>query len=142
MERSDQVMAALNGARALGVGLSLDDFGTGYASLSYLRAFPFSKIKIDQSFVRELRQSEDARAIVRAIIGLGQSLGLAVLAEGIEHEEGAGELKAMGCKEGQGFLFGRAQPSAHWFPELAEVERGKLKEDLMESATRILRRVS
>lgn len=116
MERNEQVMSALNGARALGVGLSLDDFGTGYASLSYLRAFPFSKIKIDQSFVRELRQSEDARAIVRAIIGLGQSLGLCVLAEGIEHEEIAEDLKGMGCKEGQGFLFGRAQPSEYWFP--------------------------
>jgi predicted signal transduction protein with EAL and GGDEF domain len=117
MERNEQVMSALNGARALGVGLSLDDFGTGYASLSYLRAFPFSKIKIDQSFVRDLRQSEDARAIVRAIIALGQSLGLVVLAEGIEHDDVATELKAMGCKEGQGFLFGKAQPSGHWFPE-------------------------
>ncbi len=123
MERNEQVMAALNGARALGVGLSLDDFGTGYASLSYLRAFPFSKIKIDQSFVRDLRQSDDARAIVRAIIALGQSLGLAVLAEGIEHEEIAAELQTMGCKEGQGFLFGKAMPSAHWFPESAALRR-------------------
>ena len=117
MERSERVLSALNGARALGVGVSLDDFGTGYSSLSYLRAFPFSKIKIDQSFIRELRQSEDAQAIVRAILGLGESLGLAVLAEGVETEEDAVYLRQMGCKEAQGFLFGRAQPASHWFPK-------------------------
>lgn len=120
MERSDSVLAALNGARALGVGLSLDDFGTGYASLSYLRAFPFSKIKIDQSFVRDLRTSEDSQAIVRAILGLGESLGLKVLAEGVEHADDVAYLKLMGCQEGQGFYFGKAQPSEFWFPQLRD----------------------
>jgi diguanylate cyclase (GGDEF)-like protein/PAS domain S-box-containing protein len=115
MERSDAVLAALNGARALGAGLSLDDFGTGYASLSYLRSFPFTKIKIDQSFVRELGANDGAQAIVRAIIGLGASLGLKVLAEGIEHEDDAAYLAGMGCAEGQGFLFGKAASAQHWF---------------------------
>lgn len=116
MERNDKVLAALNGARALGVGLSLDDFGAVYASLSYLRLCPFTKIKIDRSFIRELRSSEDAQAIVRALLGLDESLGLKMLAEGIEHADDAAYLKLMGCQEGQGFYFGKAVPN----PVLAE----------------------
>jgi diguanylate cyclase (GGDEF)-like protein/PAS domain S-box-containing protein len=119
MERSEKILSVLNGVRALGVGLSMDDFGTGYSSLSYLRAFPFTKIKIDQSFIRELRESADAQAIVRAILGLGESLGLTVLAEGVEHADDVAYLKHMGCQEAQGFHFGRAEPAATWFPELA-----------------------
>jgi EAL domain-containing protein (putative c-di-GMP-specific phosphodiesterase class I) len=120
MDRSDKILSVLNGVRSLGVGLSMDDFGTGFSSLSYLRAFPFTKIKIDQSFVRELRSSADAQAIVRAILGLGESLGLKVLAEGIEHPEDLAFLKGMGCVEGQGYHFGKAMPLQHWFPELAK----------------------
>ncbi len=116
MERSEKILAVLNGVRALGVGLSMDDFGTGYSSLSYLRTFPFTKIKIDQSFVRELRSSVDAQAIVRAILALGESLGLTVLAEGVEHPDDVAYLKLMGCQEGQGFHFGKAQPAEAWFP--------------------------
>jgi diguanylate cyclase (GGDEF)-like protein/PAS domain S-box-containing protein len=119
MERSEKILAVLNGVRTLGVGLSMDDFGTGYSSLSYLRAFPFTKIKIDQSFVRELRSSADAQAIVRAILGLGESLGLTVLAEGVEHADDLAYLKLLGCQEGQGYLFGRAQPSETWFTQPA-----------------------
>jgi predicted signal transduction protein with EAL and GGDEF domain len=117
MERSARVLSVLNGLRALGVGLSLDDFGTGYSSLSYLRTFPFTKLKIDQSFIREMRTSTDAQAIVRAILGLGESLGLTVLAEGVEHAEDHDSLKRMGCKEGQGYHFGRARPAEAWFPQ-------------------------
>jgi diguanylate cyclase (GGDEF)-like protein/PAS domain S-box-containing protein len=118
MDRSDKILSVLNGVRSLGIGLSMDDFGTGFSSLSYLRAFPFTKIKIDQSFVRELRSSADAQAIVRAILGLGESLGLKVLAEGIEHPEDLAFLKGMGCQEGQGYHFGKAMPLQHWFPNL------------------------
>jgi diguanylate cyclase (GGDEF)-like protein/PAS domain S-box-containing protein len=124
MDRSDKILSVLNGVRSLGVGLSMDDFGTGYSSLSYLRAFPFTKIKIDQSFVRELRGSADAQAIVRAILGLGESLGLKVLAEGIEHPEDLAFLKGMGCVEGQGYHFGKAEPLRHWFPNLPHAAPG------------------
>ncbi|HVZ99644.1 MAG TPA: EAL domain-containing protein [Caulobacterales bacterium] len=126
MERSEKVLSVLNGVRALGVGLSMDDFGTGYSSLSYLRNFPFTKIKIDQSFVRELRTSADAQAIVRAILGLGESLGLTVLAEGVEHADDVAYLKLMGCQEGQGFHFGKAEPVETWFPKRAEAPAAPL----------------
>jgi EAL domain-containing protein (putative c-di-GMP-specific phosphodiesterase class I) len=89
----------------------MDDFGTGYSSLSYLRKFPFDKIKVDQSFVRELPKSEDSRAIVRAVTGLGKSLGMATVAEGVETPEQLAMLKAEGCTEAQGYLFSRPVPA-------------------------------
>jgi predicted signal transduction protein with EAL and GGDEF domain len=90
----------------------MDDFGTGYSSLSYLRSFPFDKIKIDQSFVRDLGANPDAQAIVRSIISLGKGLGVIITAEGVETEAELSCLRAEGCHEGQGFLFSRARPHA------------------------------
>ncbi len=90
----------------------MDDFGTGYSSLSYLRSFPFDKIKIDQSFVRDLGANRDAQAIVRSIISLGKGLGVTITAEGLETEAELSCLRAEGCHEGQGFLFSRARPNA------------------------------
>jgi EAL domain-containing protein (putative c-di-GMP-specific phosphodiesterase class I) len=90
----------------------MDDFGTGYSSLSYLRSFPFDKIKIDQSFVRDLAANRDAQAIVRSIISLGIGLGVTITAEGVETEAELGCLRAEGCHEGQGFLFSRPRPNA------------------------------
>jgi EAL domain-containing protein (putative c-di-GMP-specific phosphodiesterase class I) len=90
----------------------MDDFGTGYSSLSYLRSFPFDKIKIDQSFVRDLGSNHDAQAIVRSIISLGMGLGVTITAEGVETEAELSCLRAEGCHEGQGFLFSRARPNA------------------------------
>jgi EAL domain-containing protein (putative c-di-GMP-specific phosphodiesterase class I) len=90
----------------------MDDFGTGYSSLSYLRSFPFDKIKIDQSFVRDLDANRDAQAIVRSIISLGIGLGVTITAEGVETEAELSCLRAEGCHEGQGFLFSRARPNA------------------------------
>ena len=90
----------------------MDDFGTGYSSLSYLRSFPFDKIKIDQSFVRDLGANRDAQAIVRSIISLGIGLGVTITAEGVETEAELSCLRAEGCHEGQGFLFSRARPNA------------------------------
>ncbi|MBK1661951.1 putative bifunctional diguanylate cyclase/phosphodiesterase [Paracraurococcus ruber] len=104
-------LAILHRLRALGVRISMDDFGTGYSSLSYLRSFPFDKIKIDQSFIRDLGQGGDARAIVRAIAGLSGSLGMRTSAEGVETPAQYAELQAEGCAEVQGFLFGRPVPS-------------------------------
>jgi diguanylate cyclase (GGDEF)-like protein/PAS domain S-box-containing protein len=112
LEKSDQVLATLHALRALGVRISMDDFGTGYSSLSYLRSFPFDKIKIDQSFVRDLGSNRDAQAIVRSIISLGIGLGVTITAEGVETEAELSCLRAEGCHEGQGFLFSRARPNA------------------------------
>jgi diguanylate cyclase (GGDEF)-like protein/PAS domain S-box-containing protein len=111
LEKSSQVLATLHALRALGVRISMDDFGTGYSSLSYLRSFPFDKIKIDQSFVRDLAANHEAQAIVRSIISLGKGLGVTITAEGVETEAELRCLRIEGCHEGQGFLFSRARPN-------------------------------
>ena len=112
LEKSCQVQATLHALRALGVRVSMDDFGTGYSSLSYLRSFPFDKIKIDQSFVRDLAANRDAQAIVRSIISLGIGLGVTITAEGVETEAELSCLRAEGCHEAQGYLFCQARPNA------------------------------
>jgi diguanylate cyclase (GGDEF)-like protein/PAS domain S-box-containing protein len=112
LEKSSQVLATLHALRALGVRISMDDFGTGYSSLSYLRSFPFDKIKIDQSFVRDLAANRDAQAIVRSIVSLGIGLGVTITAEGVETEAELRCLRAEGCHEAQGFLFSHARPNA------------------------------
>ena len=112
LEKSSQVLATLHALRSLGVRISMDDFGTGYSSLSYLRSFPFDKIKIDQSFVRDLGSNRDAQAIVRSIISLGIGLGVTITAEGVETEAELSCLRAEGCHEGQGYLFSHARPNA------------------------------
>jgi diguanylate cyclase (GGDEF)-like protein/PAS domain S-box-containing protein len=112
LEKSSQVIATLHALRTLGVRISMDDFGTGYSSLSYLRSFPFDKIKIDQSFVRDLCGNREAQAIVRSIISLGMGLGVTITAEGVETEAELSWLRAEGCHEAQGFLFSHARPNA------------------------------
>ena len=113
----DQARATILGLKALGVQVSLDDFGTGYSSLSHLRALPFDKIKIDASFVRSMATEPESRKIVAAVIGLGRSLGMVTLAEGIETESQARSLREMGCPLGQGWLYGAASA----VPDLAGV---------------------
>lgn len=98
--------------KALGVTVALDDFGTGHSSLGTLRNFPFDKIKLDRTFMREIESSIQAKAIVRAMLALGKSLGVPVLAEGIETEAQLSILRSEGCDEGQGFLLGRPGPRA------------------------------
>lgn len=100
--------------RARGVKIAFDDFGTGYGSLSYLKTFPLDTLKVDQSFVRHLLNDSGDAAIVRATIDLGRSLGLSVIAEGVEDIETAERLKGMGCEEGQGYYFGRPVPAAQF----------------------------
>ena len=90
----------------------MDDFGTGYSSLGYLRSFPFDKIKIDQSFIRDMSSREDCVSIVRAITGLGASLGMRTTAEGVETEQQLDELREQGCTEAQGFYFSRPVPAS------------------------------
>ena len=104
-------MEMLHELRGLGVRVALDDFGTGYSSLSYLRSFPFDKIKIDQSFVRELSTRADCLAIVQSITRLGATLRMTTTAEGVETEEQVRQLRAAGCVEAQGYLFGRPKPA-------------------------------
>jgi EAL domain-containing protein (putative c-di-GMP-specific phosphodiesterase class I)/DNA-binding response OmpR family regulator len=94
----------LHELRALGIGISMDDFGTGYSSLSFLRSFPFDKIKIDRSFVRDTAR-KDGLALVKAVVGLGRSLGIATSAEGVETEAELDIIREEGCTEVQGFLF-------------------------------------
>jgi EAL domain-containing protein (putative c-di-GMP-specific phosphodiesterase class I) len=112
LQESALTVSAMAQLQTLGVRLSLDDFGTGYSSLSYLRKFPFHKIKLDRSFVKDLGHDPGSAAIVRAVAGLGADLGVTILVEGIETIEQLDRVKAEGCKEGQGFLFGRPAPAA------------------------------
>ena len=107
-----RTLDALQRIRNLGVTVALDDFGTGYSSLSTLRAFPFDRIKIDRSFVRDLPSRSDATAIVHAVLGLAQGLRLPVVAEGVETDEQLALLKDAGCTEGQGYLVGKPQDIA------------------------------
>jgi diguanylate cyclase (GGDEF)-like protein len=107
----DEVLKTLTSLRDLGARISLDDFGTGYSSLAYLSSFPFDKIKIDHSFVRDVTNRADSAAIVRAVIGLAGALGITTTAEGVETAEELDWLRAHGCQEGQGFLFSKPIPS-------------------------------
>ncbi len=105
LDDNDTTLKTLHRLRALGIRISMDDFGTGYSSLSYLRSFPFDKIKIDRTFMRDLKSKGDSLAIIKAVIGLGQSLGMSTTAEGIETEDQLAAVRAQGCDEVQGFLF-------------------------------------
>jgi EAL domain-containing protein (putative c-di-GMP-specific phosphodiesterase class I) len=107
---AEYVETALRLLSAAGISLALDDFGTGYASLSHLKQFPVDTVKIDRCFVRSLNDNPEDAAIVRAVISLCKSLGIAIVAEGIETEAQAAFLRKHGCDLGQGFLFGAAVP--------------------------------
>ena len=103
---TEEVLAKLNRLRQLGVAIAMDDFGTGYSSLSYLARFPFSKIKIDRQFIRNMTRDPAMRAIVKTIIALGKSLDVIITAEGVETEEQAAMLREFDCPQVQGFLYG------------------------------------
>ena len=105
-----QCLHVLQQIKALGASIALDDFGTGYSSLDTLRSFPFDRIKLDRSFVVEIDTSQQAKAIVRAVLALGKCLGVAVLAEGVETEVQLSALEDEGCDEAQGYFLGRPVP--------------------------------
>jgi diguanylate cyclase (GGDEF)-like protein len=112
LQNSEATLTTLHELRAMGVRISLDDFGTGYSSLSYLRSFPFDKIKIDRSFVSELATREDSMAIIRAVTGLGRSLGIVTTAEGVENDAQLELLRREGCTQAQGYLFSKPRPAS------------------------------
>ncbi len=107
----DTALSILHQLKNLGVGISMDDFGTGYSSLSYLRSFPFTKIKIDQSFVRELGKKSDCTAIIRAVTGMCDSLGITATAEGVETAQQLSLLQSEKCTEIQGYLVSKPRPA-------------------------------
>ena len=110
LHETDSTLTTLHRLQELGIRIAMDDFGTGYSSLSYLRLFPFDRVKIDQSFVRELGKQTDCMAIVRAVATLGNDLGMAITAEGVETRQQLETLERAGCTEVQGYLFSRPVP--------------------------------
>jgi diguanylate cyclase (GGDEF)-like protein/PAS domain S-box-containing protein len=124
MQDPEQTIARLQGLKSLGVRLAIDDFGTGYSSLSYLRTLPVDEVKIDRSFVADLDRAAGS-ALVRGIVDLGHSLGLEIVAEGIENAEQAETLERFGCELAQGFHFARPLPIDAIGPVLAAASRGR-----------------
>jgi diguanylate cyclase (GGDEF)-like protein len=116
VQDNDAAFAILHQLHDLGIRIAMDDFGNGYSSIGYLRSFPFDKIKIDQSFIRDLTGRLDSVAIVRAVVGLSSSLGITTMAEGVETKEQLDSVTAEGCDEVQGYLF-------NWPKTAAEVEK-------------------
>jgi diguanylate cyclase (GGDEF)-like protein len=110
MQNTDATLAALHRLRELGVKISLDDFGTGFSALSYLRKFPFDKLKIDRAFIADLTRDDDALAIVRAVTSMTKSLRMITTAEGVETAEQLERVRMLGCDEVQGFFISRPQP--------------------------------
>jgi diguanylate cyclase (GGDEF)-like protein len=117
LDDTTTTMAVMNGLRTLGVKLALDDFGTGYSSLSYLRTFPMSCLKIDRTFISDIATDPTSEALVRAVLAIGDSLDLNVVAEGVETADQAQRLVDLGCTQVQGYLFSRPV-AANDVPEL------------------------
>ncbi len=129
MERDGAHHARIQSLRDLGVSIAIDDFGTGYSSLAYLSRLPCDRLKIDRSFVHDLLGDANARAIVRAIVGLGHTLGLTIVAEGVERDAEAALLREAGCDELQGYLYARpmaADDLAVWIAQQAHAARPAL----------------
>lgn len=125
LDNNEANMKTLHTLRDLGIKISMDDFGTGYCSLSYLRSFPFDKIKIDQSFIREIASRQDSMAIVRAVTDIGKTLGIVTTAEGVETAEQLSFVRAEGCTEVQGYLFSKPLPAHEIEALLGGSRRGR-----------------
>jgi EAL domain-containing protein (putative c-di-GMP-specific phosphodiesterase class I) len=134
LDDTDAILVILHRLRDLGVGIAMDDFGTGYSSLSYLRRFPFSKVKIDRSFIAELGNGSDSNAIVTAVIDLCETLGMTTLAEGVETEQQMQQLRAANCSEAQGYLFSPARPASEVPSMCCRLGKLKFVADLVELA--------
>jgi diguanylate cyclase (GGDEF)-like protein len=123
LQDDDAIVTMLHQLRSLGVRIAMDDFGTGYSSLSYLRSFPFDKIKIDRSFIKDIERNRDSAVIIKAIAGLGQSLGIETTAEGIETAEQLELVRRAGCTEMQGYLASPPRPAAEAAALIARFRR-------------------
>ncbi|MEO1475176.1 MAG: EAL domain-containing protein [Pseudomonadota bacterium] len=110
MQDTENAVRVLEALEIIGVGIAIDDFGTGYSSLSYLKRFPLNRLKVDRSFIHDLESDEHDRTITKTVVQLGESLGLSVIAEGVETEGQRAWLKSMGCEEVQGFLYAKPMP--------------------------------
>ncbi len=110
LQDKEATLAVLHRLRALGIRIAMDDFGTGYSSLTYLQCFPFDKIKIDRSFVKDVADNSGSLNIVRAVAALANGMGMAATAEGVETKEQLDRITAEGCTEMQGYLFSRPLP--------------------------------
>jgi diguanylate cyclase (GGDEF)-like protein/PAS domain S-box-containing protein len=122
LAHDEAMIEVLQELRKLDIGIAFDDFGTGFGSLSMLKRFPVTRLKIDRSFVQDLMENDDDLGIVRAVIGLGRSLGLMVIAEGVETDEQCKRLVTLGCSEGQGYHFGKPMPASDFRSILLGVE--------------------
>ena len=120
----DAALATLNQLRALGVHIALDDFGTGYSSLQYLQRFPFDKIKIDRSFVKEVTRNSSSASIIRAVVSIAADRNMVTTAEGVETQQQRETVQNLGCTQMQGFLFSAARPAQEIRTLLASGEAG------------------
>ena len=120
LEDNAKTLAMLHELRSLGVHIVMDDFGTGFSSLNYLRSFPFDKIKIDKSFIKDLSKDDNSEAIVRTVIRLAQALNIDVVAEGVETKAQLDFVVVEGCTEVQGFYFSPAMPIESFEKVLSE----------------------
>jgi EAL domain-containing protein (putative c-di-GMP-specific phosphodiesterase class I) len=111
LHNKDATLAVLHQLRALGIRIAMDDFGTGYSSLTYLQCFPFDKIKIDRSFVKDITENSGSLNIVRAVAALARGMGMMATAEGVETREQLEQITSEGCTEMQGFLFSQPIPA-------------------------------
>ena len=141
LQDSEATMSMLRELNAIGVSISLDDFGTGYSSLSYLHSFPFDRIKIDRSFVNDLSTSTNCAAIVKAVTGLGKTLGIKITAEGVETREQLEWLRSEGCTEAQGYFFSRAQPAAGLAQLISDIDQRLVGESDSPRDASVIRRL-
>jgi EAL domain-containing protein (putative c-di-GMP-specific phosphodiesterase class I) len=132
----EKAAAVLNKIRDSGVAIAFDDFGTGYASLTHLKRYPIDRLKIDQTFIRDMLSNKDDQAIVGTIVGLGKLLNMHLIAEGIEDRATADAVAAMGCEEAQGYYFGRPIPAAEFFETHLQGDTPSRQKADVKSATR------
>jgi EAL domain-containing protein (putative c-di-GMP-specific phosphodiesterase class I) len=134
LDDAEAALAILRQLRDLGVGIAMDDFGTGYSSLSYLMRFPFTKVKIDRTFIKGLGEGGDCEAIISAVTELCETMGMTTVAEGVETPEQLALLRSGKCTEAQGFLFSAGRPAADVTAMFAAL-RGQRAADGLEVAS-------